>query len=253
MCRHLSSWEWPVILPSPRQWEDEGRGKTNPLLNGNIFICEIGNTRVIKQASLQKFQEEMDKVMKDPYKVVMKQSKLPMSLLHDRIQPHVRWSTVLVVGFCGPALSRYLCLSSAFSGNYETWLSPLPLSVWIESGPGGAVLRDSKWGFATRPEFRSSLIPSSILLPFSMSLNFPAIKRMCLFSCLDTPEAPVYGPVSVQHPANKAKEVIAVRNVICVYACMPSHVLLETGDSLSTTCVPFFAFWGRFFHQPGNY
>uniref|UniRef100_A0A671DSC1 Nucleolar GTP-binding protein 2 n=1 Tax=Rhinolophus ferrumequinum TaxID=59479 RepID=A0A671DSC1_RHIFE len=48
----------------------------------------FGNTRVIKQSSLQKFQEEMDTVMKDPYKVVMKQSKLPMSLLHDRIQPH---------------------------------------------------------------------------------------------------------------------------------------------------------------------
>lgn len=63
-----------------------------------FFICEIGNTRVIKQASLQKFQEEMDKVMKDPYKVVMKQSKLPMSLLHDRIQPHVRGSAVRVGG-----------------------------------------------------------------------------------------------------------------------------------------------------------
>ncbi|XP_020839288.1 nucleolar GTP-binding protein 2 [Phascolarctos cinereus] len=48
----------------------------------------FGNTRVIKQSSLQKFQEEMDKVMKDPYRVVMKQSRLPMSLLHDRIQPH---------------------------------------------------------------------------------------------------------------------------------------------------------------------
>ncbi|XP_030180924.1 nucleolar GTP-binding protein 2 [Lynx canadensis] len=48
----------------------------------------FGNTRVIKQSSLQKFQEEMGTVMKDPYKVVMKQSKLPMSLLHDRIQPH---------------------------------------------------------------------------------------------------------------------------------------------------------------------
>lgn len=50
----------------------------------------FGNTRVIKQSSLQKFQEEMDTVLKDPYKVVMKQSKLPMSLLHDRIRPHVR-------------------------------------------------------------------------------------------------------------------------------------------------------------------
>nr|XP_033810853.1 nucleolar GTP-binding protein 2 [Geotrypetes seraphini] len=48
----------------------------------------FGNTRVIKQSSLQKFQEEMGSVMKDPYRVVMKQSKLPMSLLHDRIKPH---------------------------------------------------------------------------------------------------------------------------------------------------------------------
>ncbi|XP_057561590.1 nucleolar GTP-binding protein 2 [Hippopotamus amphibius kiboko] len=48
----------------------------------------FGNTRVIKQSSLQKFQEEMNTVLKDPYRVVMKQSKLPMSLLHDRIRPH---------------------------------------------------------------------------------------------------------------------------------------------------------------------
>lgn len=48
----------------------------------------FGNTRVIKQSSLQRFQEEMDVVMKDPYKVVMKQTKLPMSLLYDRKKPH---------------------------------------------------------------------------------------------------------------------------------------------------------------------
>ncbi|XP_019403448.1 PREDICTED: nucleolar GTP-binding protein 2 [Crocodylus porosus] len=48
----------------------------------------FGNTRVIKQSSLQKFQEEMETVMKDPYRVVMKQSKLPMSLFHDQIRPH---------------------------------------------------------------------------------------------------------------------------------------------------------------------
>ncbi|NWI34628.1 NOG2 protein, partial [Sula dactylatra] len=48
----------------------------------------FGNTRVIKQSSLQKFQEEMDTVMKDPYRVVMKQKKLPMSLFYDRIKPH---------------------------------------------------------------------------------------------------------------------------------------------------------------------
>ncbi|KAM6967768.1 LOW QUALITY PROTEIN: nucleolar GTP-binding protein 2 [Aplochiton taeniatus] len=46
------------------------------------------NTRVIKQSSLQQFQEEMGKIKKDPYRVVMKQSKLPMSLLHDRVKAH---------------------------------------------------------------------------------------------------------------------------------------------------------------------
>ncbi|XP_019948919.1 nucleolar GTP-binding protein 2 [Paralichthys olivaceus] len=46
------------------------------------------NTRVIKQSSLQKFQEEMGAIQKDPYRVVMKRSKLPMSLLHDRVKAH---------------------------------------------------------------------------------------------------------------------------------------------------------------------
>ncbi|XP_013874055.1 nucleolar GTP-binding protein 2 [Austrofundulus limnaeus] len=48
----------------------------------------FANTRVIKQSSLQKFQEEMETVQKDPYRVVMRQSKLPMSLLHDRVKAH---------------------------------------------------------------------------------------------------------------------------------------------------------------------
>lgn len=46
------------------------------------------NTRVIKQSSLQKFKDEMGAVQKDPYRVVMRPSKLPMSLLHDRIKAH---------------------------------------------------------------------------------------------------------------------------------------------------------------------
>ncbi|KAG2460468.1 nucleolar GTP-binding protein 2 [Polypterus senegalus] len=48
----------------------------------------FANTRVIKQSSLQTFQEEMDQVKKDPYRVIMKRSKLPMSLLHDRAKSH---------------------------------------------------------------------------------------------------------------------------------------------------------------------
>ncbi|XP_061101496.1 nucleolar GTP-binding protein 2 isoform X1 [Conger conger] len=46
------------------------------------------NTRVIKQSSLQKFQDEMGAVKKDPYRVVMRPSKVPMSLLHDRVKAH---------------------------------------------------------------------------------------------------------------------------------------------------------------------
>ncbi|KAM3873234.1 nucleolar GTP-binding protein 2-like [Diretmus argenteus] len=48
----------------------------------------FANTRVIKQSSLQKFQEEIGRVQKDPYRVVMRKSKLPMSLLHDRVKAH---------------------------------------------------------------------------------------------------------------------------------------------------------------------
>jgi len=44
----------------------------------------FGNTKVISQTALQTFQEEMGKALKNPYKVVMQQSKLPLSLLNDR-------------------------------------------------------------------------------------------------------------------------------------------------------------------------
>lgn len=46
----------------------------------------FGNTRVISQNALQSFQDEMGKVLNDPYKVVMRQSKLPLSLLNDKVQ-----------------------------------------------------------------------------------------------------------------------------------------------------------------------
>ncbi|XP_057196765.1 nucleolar GTP-binding protein 2 [Triplophysa rosa] len=65
----------------------------NTLAPGTVARVEpnikwFANTRVIKQSSLQKFQDEMSAVRKDPYRVVMKQSKLPMSLLHDRVKAH---------------------------------------------------------------------------------------------------------------------------------------------------------------------
>ncbi|CAD6186479.1 unnamed protein product [Caenorhabditis auriculariae] len=44
----------------------------------------FGNTRIIGQEQLQKFQENLGKVMKDPFQVVMKQTKLPISLLQEK-------------------------------------------------------------------------------------------------------------------------------------------------------------------------
>lgn len=43
----------------------------------------FGNTRVISQAVLQNFQEEIKKVKTDPYSVIMRQTKLPVSLLNE--------------------------------------------------------------------------------------------------------------------------------------------------------------------------
>lgn len=44
----------------------------------------FGNTRTITQSSLQKFQDELGKAVRDPYKVVMKQTTLPVTLLNER-------------------------------------------------------------------------------------------------------------------------------------------------------------------------
>lgn len=43
----------------------------------------FGNTKVISQGALQKFQEELGAAVKDPYQVVMKQNKLPVTLLQE--------------------------------------------------------------------------------------------------------------------------------------------------------------------------
>lgn len=43
----------------------------------------FGNIKVVGQSALQKFQEELGKAIKDPYQVVMHQTKLPISLLKE--------------------------------------------------------------------------------------------------------------------------------------------------------------------------
>ncbi len=43
----------------------------------------FGNTRVITQNALQKFQDEMGKASKDPYKLIIKPTNLPTTILNE--------------------------------------------------------------------------------------------------------------------------------------------------------------------------
>ncbi|XP_050067080.1 nucleolar GTP-binding protein 2 [Anopheles maculipalpis] len=68
-----------IITPAPFQgWVSSGtvaRVEPSPKW--------FANSRVISQKSLQKFQEEMGKAVKDPYKVIMKPTNLPITLLNE--------------------------------------------------------------------------------------------------------------------------------------------------------------------------
>jgi len=69
-----------VLKAAPFQsWVDSGtRARVQPARGW------FSNTKVISQNALQKFQEEMGNVQKDPYKVVMNPTKLPVTLLQER-------------------------------------------------------------------------------------------------------------------------------------------------------------------------
>lgn len=46
----------------------------------------FGNTRTISQNALEHFRESLNEKIADPYAVVLKQNKLPMSLLTDAVR-----------------------------------------------------------------------------------------------------------------------------------------------------------------------
>lgn len=73
-----------IILPAPYQgWLPSGSvARVEP--NRKWF----NNTRVIGQDALQKFQEELGKVMKNPYDIVMKPTNLPITLLNEKAKNH---------------------------------------------------------------------------------------------------------------------------------------------------------------------
>ncbi len=54
------------------------------LFSFTVINVLAGNTRIVGQEQLQKFQENMGKVLKDPFQVVMRQTRLPISLLAEK-------------------------------------------------------------------------------------------------------------------------------------------------------------------------
>ncbi|XP_011877284.1 PREDICTED: nucleolar GTP-binding protein 2-like [Vollenhovia emeryi] len=69
-----------IISPAPFQgWNTSGTmSRVEPSQRW------FGNSRVISQNALQKFQNELGTAMKDPYKVVMKPTQLPVTLLQQK-------------------------------------------------------------------------------------------------------------------------------------------------------------------------
>lgn len=75
-----------IVKPAVHQsWNSSGtRARVAP--NQKWF----GNTRTVTQDNLQKFQEELKKCVNDPMQVILKPSKLPVTLLSDKSkQPKV--------------------------------------------------------------------------------------------------------------------------------------------------------------------
>lgn len=69
-----------VVKPAPFQgWTTSGtQARVEP--NRKWF----GNTRVIGQNALQTFQEEMGKAASDPYKMILKPTNLPTTILNEK-------------------------------------------------------------------------------------------------------------------------------------------------------------------------
>jgi nuclear GTP-binding protein len=69
-----------IIKDAPYQgWNSSGtQARVEP--NRKWF----GNTRVITQNALQTFQDEMNKVKNDPYKLIMKPTNLPTTILNEK-------------------------------------------------------------------------------------------------------------------------------------------------------------------------
>ncbi|CAL1291748.1 unnamed protein product [Larinioides sclopetarius] len=93
-----------IVKPAPFQSRLSSGSVARVAPNQKWF----GNTKVIGQSALQKFQEELGKALKDPYQVVMRQTKLPITLLNESAK-HKRYHVLDTENFAstfGPKARR---------------------------------------------------------------------------------------------------------------------------------------------------
>ena len=79
LCRDASG---RIVRPAPLQSRLPSGTRARIEPNRRWF----GNTRVIKQDELQRFQAALDQVKRDPLSVILKASKLPVTLLQEKAQ-----------------------------------------------------------------------------------------------------------------------------------------------------------------------
>lgn len=65
--------------------------------HNDLYLLElIGNTRVVNQKELEIFREELEKRMSNNYNVILKERKLPLSLLNDHQKVEVLFYNLLI-------------------------------------------------------------------------------------------------------------------------------------------------------------
>ena len=65
-----------------------------------LALQSAGNTRVVNQKELEFFREELQSRMSSNYNVILKEKKLPLSLLNDHQKVCLLGSTFLVNELC---------------------------------------------------------------------------------------------------------------------------------------------------------
>ena len=88
-------------------------------------LCTLtGNTRVISQTAVDHFRTSLSTKQNDPYSVLLRRNKLPMSLLDDASNPNLRKVRELIFLREGPANSFGVAFAYSGDGGVQGHIWP---------------------------------------------------------------------------------------------------------------------------------